>query len=357
MTDRRLLITGGSGFIGAQSVQAALACGFSVRSLDLAPPVIAGHETLFQRVDVRDREAVCRAVEAFSPTHILHLASDIDITISRLEDFVTTIGGTANIIEAARRLPTLKRVIHVSTQFVCKPGKQPKSETDYDPYTLYGVAKAESERLFQASGLPFLITRPTIIWGPRHPSFAQHIWRYIANGAYLHPVGLNPIMRCYGYVDNVAAQSIALLDGDPGARRVFYLGDDTIDYDMWADAFAVPLTGRRARRIPMPLLAVVAAGGSALQSVGMHSPIDLGRYHRMTTSSAIDLSPTFAIVGQPKVDFDTGVRETLKWLVETVPETYRMVGPAAAAASLQTKFMASTPAELGGPGPSAPPPA
>jgi len=338
-------------------VEAALACGFSVRSLDVAPPAIAGHETLFERVDVRDREAVGRAVEAFAPTHILHLASDIDITISRLEDFVTTIGGTANIIGAARRLPALRRIIHVSTQFVCKPGKHPKSETDYDPYTLYGVAKAESERLIQASGLPFLITRPTIIWGPRHPSFAQNIWRYIANGAYLHPVGLHPIMRCYGYVDNVAAQTIALLDGDVGARRVFYLGDDTINYDVWADAFSVPLTGRRARRIPMPLLAVVAAAGSAARTLGIHSPIDLGRYHRMTTSSAIDLSPTFTIVGRPKVDFDTGVRETLKWLVETAPEIYRMVGPAPAPASFQTKLMSSAPAELGGPGSSAPPPA
>lgn len=346
MTDKRLLITGGSGFIGTQSIELALASGFSVRSLDIKPPALAAHDGLFERVDIRDREALGRAVEAFSPTHILHMASDIDITISRLEDFVTTIGGTANIIEAARRAPQLRRIVHVSTQFVLKPGLKPESETHYDPYTLYGVAKAESERLMQASGLPFLIARPTIIWGPRHPSFAQHIWRYIASGAYLHPVGFRPIMRCYGYVDNVAAQAVALLEAEPGSRRVFYLGDGTINYDVWADAFAIALTGRRARRVPTPLLAAVAAAGSTLQKIGLRAPIDLGRYHRMTTSSAIDLSPTFEVAGRPAVDFESGVRESIRWLVETAPQTFKTSSPRAPAAPAQ--------AELGSSGPPAP---
>lgn len=333
MSEQKLLITGGSGFIGAQIVSQALAAGYEVRSLDLAAPSFAAHEALFEKVDVRDGDAVMRAVEAFSPTHILHLASDIDITIRRLEDYATTIGGTANIIAAAQQAPELQRLIHVSTQFVLKPGLQPRSEEHYDPYTLYGAAKAESEKLVRASGLPFLITRPTIIWGPRHPSFGTQIWRYIANRNYLHPVGLSPTMRCYGYVDNTAAQSLALLRADPGDRRVFYLGDGVVDYRQWADAFAQAFTGRRARRIPKPVLAGVAAVGSALQMLGLRTPIDIGRYHRMTTTSVFDLSPTFAVTGTPAVDLDTGVARTVEWLRAAYPDIYQGEAGAAAGAT------------------------
>src|SRR5208283_6137943 len=148
------------------------------------------------------------------------------------------------------------------TQFVVTPGQTPKSETDFKPYTLYGEAKAVSERLVRASSLPWLIVRPTIIWGPRHPSFHDQIWAFIANRAYLHPSAATPIMRCYGYVGNTADQILAFLDADPKQRRVFYLGDGTINYDTWVDGFAEAITGKKARRIPQSLLLVFARLGS-----------------------------------------------------------------------------------------------
>lgn len=317
MTEK-ILLTGGSGFIGANVVDRALARGFTVRNLDFRPPRKAEHRALWQEMDVRDRAKLVDAIVSFAPDRVLHLASDIDVNIRTLGEFQTTIGGTSNVLEAVKQLPDLKRFIHTSTQFVVRPGVEPKDERFLDPYTVYGEAKAETEKLVWAADLqvPWFILRPTIIWGPHHPSFAQQIFRHMKSRRYLHPVGRAPINRAFGYVGNVADQmfAFAMLDAGATDRHVFYLGDDSIDYDLWADAFSVGLTGKPARRIPVSLLKLMGTVGDGVKALGLRSPIDSGRAFRMSTASRIDLKPTHDVVGPPQTSFDAGVKETLAWL-------------------------------------------
>lgn len=313
----KIVITGGSGFIGSAVVQMALKRGFEIRNLDLKPPALREHNELWRSVDVREEASVAREVQSFQPDLVLHLASDIDVNLIQLEQYRTTIEGTRNVVTAAANLKSLKRFVHVSTQFVVTPGVVPKSETDFKPYTLYGEAKASSEKIVRNSAISdFVILRPTIIWGPNHPSFADQIWHYIAQRKYLHPMGSEAITRCYGYVTNTADQimTIACAALSSDAPRVYYLGDGTIDYDVWADAFSFGLTGKPARRIPVKLLSVLSTVGELAKWFGLSAPIDRGRFFRMTTSSDINLEPTFNVVGQPKVPFEQGVAETLAWL-------------------------------------------
>jgi nucleoside-diphosphate-sugar epimerase len=314
MAKTRLVVTGGSGFIGTEVVKRAQQLGFEIKNLDFKPPHLIEHQSFWANVDVRDPGHVESEILSFDPNLIVHLASDVTVTLKTLDEYRTTTFGTSNVITAAGKLTSLRRILHVSTQFVVKPGITPKSETHFEPYTLYGEAKAFSEKLVRQSTLPWLIVRPTIIWGPRHPSFHQQIWAYIASRAYLHPYSSKPIMRCYGYVGNTADQILALLDANPQQRRVFYLGDSVLNYDTWVDSFAQALTGKKARRIPDWLLYPLAGLGSGINRLGFSAPIDLGRYFRMTTSSAIDLTPTFEVVGKPTISFEDGVRETIKWL-------------------------------------------
>ncbi|WP_423068390.1 NAD-dependent epimerase/dehydratase family protein [Devosia sp. CN2-171] len=314
----RLLITGGSGFIGAEVVSLALKAGLEVRNLDIAEPRAEQHKPLWRRVDIRDAAAVSAAVAEFDPHRVLHLASDIDVNIRTLEEFKTTINGTSNVLAALPRAQSLKSFVHTSTQFVVKPGVEPTSERHYDPYTIYGEAKALTEQAVWAANLtvPWYILRPTIIWGPYHPSFATQIFRHMRTGRYLHPVSSRPIVRTFGYVTNVAEQMVSfslLADPDP-ARHVFYLGDASINYDSWADAFSVGLTGRPAKRIPVFALKTLGMAGDLVKAVGLPSPIDSGRAFRMSTASKIDLKPTFDVVGPPSIDFDAGVGHTLAWL-------------------------------------------
>lgn len=318
MTER-LLVTGGSGFIGSEVVSLAMTKGWVVRNLDVRSPRNAAHHETWRLIDIRSGADVIREVLEFQPSRIVHLASEIDVNIKGLDGFLTTIGGTENVLSAISKLQELKSFVHISTQFVVKPGVDVPHERYLEPYTVYGAAKAESEKRVWAAGLevPWFILRPTIVWGPYHPSFANQIFKYMASGRYLHPVARKPILRTFGYVDNVAEQIIGFAgmssDGVRN-RRVFYLGDQNMDYGVWADAFAVGLTGKAARRIPVGLLRLIGRAGDVVNSLGLSSPIDSGRAFRMSTGSKIDLEPTLLLLGSPTTSFDIGVATTLSWL-------------------------------------------
>lgn len=317
MMEKRLLVTGGSGFIGRQAVHLGVQSGYRVLNVDLKTPDLSlnSYESII--ADVRDEKCIRHIFDDFVPTHVLHLASETDILLDKIEDFTTIIDGSENIFRAATDQPSVQRLLHVSTQYVLEPGIQPKDERHYVPYTAYGGAKAESERRLWASELNgWTIVRPCIVWGPHYPTFADELWKYIDRRLYLHPATNKPILRTYGYVDNVAEQMIRLL-GIPAhqlPQKVYYLGDMTIDYATWADAFARALTGRDARRIPKFGLFTLGMAGEGAKKLGIKLPFSMGRYHRMTTASPMDLSATFEAVGRPSTDLETGVQRTVDWL-------------------------------------------
>lgn len=320
--ERRLVVTGGSGFIGSELIRLAREVGFEVVNLDIKAPTDREQHPLWRKVDVRDSDAVIGTILEAAPTHIAHLASDIDVNIKHLHEFRTTIDGTRNVLAAAESTPGLARFLHVSTQYVVRPGILPKSDTEYVPYTVYGEAKAETERLVRASSLSdWVIARPTVIWGPGHPSFATQIWRRMAEGKYRHPSTRGPLRRGYGYVTNTAYQMLKLVEADASALKhgVYYLGDGELDYGAWADAFCLPLTGRPAKRIPTQGLWVLGVVGSMMRAVGLPPPYDLGRYFRMTTSAPVDFGPIAGVAGASPISFEEGVAGTLAWLRHVDP--------------------------------------
>ena len=105
------------------------------------------------------------------------------------------------------RRPSVERVIITSSQFVCAPGRLPENDTDYFPETVYGQSKVVTEKLTREANLPccWTIIRPTNIWGPWHMRYRREFWRVVERGLYVHP-GREPVIRCYGYVKNVAHQ-------------------------------------------------------------------------------------------------------------------------------------------------------
>lgn len=327
----RILVTGGSGFIGSEVIAQLLKKGATLANLDIKPPTRPEHQPFWRACDVRDADKVRELTTAFDPHYVLHLASDIEVTLPRIEDYQTTIEGTRNVVAAAQALPHLRRFIHTSTQFVVTPGVQPKGETDFHPHTLYGEAKVHSEEIVRASTLKdWVIMRPAIIWGPYHPILCNAMWKYIANRRYLHPASKQPILKCYGYVRNTAEQMIAFIDADLSktSQRVFYLGDGSIDQDLWADGFARAFTGKPAKRVPKALLWLLGQAGEMLRPLGIRFPMNMGRYFRMTTSAKVDMEPTFAIAGRPSVSLEQGIKETVAWLEKARPDLLAARQPA-----------------------------
>ncbi len=141
MSPQRILITGGSGYLGRHLVRRALAGGrgvvgyttFSADPLGLPEGV---------RLDVRDGAAVARLVADFAPDVVIHTAGS-----NRTPDMAAVIvEGTRHIAEAAAAAGA--RLVHLSTDSIFDGASAPYDEAAAPaPLNEYGRAKAAAEAL------------------------------------------------------------------------------------------------------------------------------------------------------------------------------------------------------------------
>ena len=314
----RILVTGGSGFIGCHLVDRLVEHGHAVTNIDIKSPVNSCHEELWRNVDILDLEGLRAAVANAEPDILIHLAARAEISSSSWEDFASIHRGTSNLLDVLEENDGVNRLLNISTQLVVGPGHFPETDEDYKPYTTYGEAKAQAERQIcsRDPGLTWCNIRPTNIWGPYHPSFADSIWRYLEKRYYLHPNTRHPVIRCYGYVTNAVGQIIALMNAhhDEVHGKVFYLADDAINSSLWLDEFSLQFNGKPTRRLPYFVLKGFALVGDCLKKLNLPAPIESGRLMRMTTNYPVPLENTLAISGKPEISLEEGVGETIKWM-------------------------------------------
>lgn len=314
----KLLVTGGSGFIGTHLVALALEHGVDVLNVDLVPPRDPTHAALWRRVDVLDRQSLVNLSRSFSPVWVAHLAAYTGTEkTAKLQDYAASTTGTANVLEAVRRSASVQRFIDTSTQFVCRPGVAPASDETFEPHTVYGWSKVIGEQLTRHAGLgaAWTIVRPTTIWGPRSPTHPGRMVEAMKRGLYLHP--RRNCLRGYGYVKNVVFQLLAILRA-PRERvdgKVFYVGDRMIELHAWVDAFSRKATGRPARTIPLPLMKAIARVGDALTIVrGEPFLIQSTRLSSMIEDYSVPMQPIFDLAGEPPYSLDRAMDESLAWL-------------------------------------------
>lgn len=322
----KILVTGGSGFIGTHLIRELMAVGREVVNVDISAPLLEEHAAFWVAADIVDHQKLIEIVQQAAPDAIIHLAARADIEATDWSAFASIHEGTRNLIDAANKSPTVQRIINTSTQYAVGPGHFPQSDTDYMPYTIYGKSKAFAESLFfeQEPHAVWLTVRPTNIWGPYQRLLAGSVWRYVAKRLYLHPNVSPPVIRNYGYVGNAVRQMISLLDAPEADvhRRVFYISDGEIDTAIWLDEFSRQLTGKPTRRFPFPLLKCMALGGDILKACRLPAPLDSQRLMRMSTTHRVPFQPTLEISGDPQISLEEGVAETIKWLRAEHPLVY-----------------------------------
>ena len=208
----RIAVTGGSGFIGTNFAKAAEDADHEVKSLDIRPPKDPRQRQIWVDVDVCDADRVRSVLTEWRPDAVIHLAARADTDSDTLEDYAVNSEGTRRVAEAAAEVPSIRRLIHASTQYVFTLGRTPAHDEDYAPFTAYGESKVRSEQVLRGGDWPFTwtIVRPTNIWGPWHPRYPEEFWKVVARGLYFHP-GRKRVRRAYGYVGNVAQQLLAMI--------------------------------------------------------------------------------------------------------------------------------------------------
>jgi GlcNAc-P-P-Und epimerase len=316
----KILITGGSGFIGTNVVEALSREANTILNYSLHPPLEPEQMRYWRAGDILDPGATAAVFREFQPDRVLHLAAraECDETTTVETGYRVNTEGTRNVLDAIRASPSVQRAIITSSQFVCAPGRLPTSDTDYFPETVYGQSKVICEKLTRDANLPicWTIIRPTNIWGPWHMRYRREFWRVVERGLYVHP-GRRPVIRCYGYVKNVAYQIQKIFEApcDAVHGKTFYLGDRPINLFDWVNGFSTALTGREVRVIPRPLMRALALAGDIPTCLtGRSFLINSSRFRSMTTDYETPMEPTFELLGENPYALEAAIKETVEWL-------------------------------------------
>lgn len=321
----RILVTGGSGFIGTNLVASLVDAGHEVLNIDHNQPRNPNYISVWSKVDVRDQNSLRKSIFQFMPESLIHLAARTDLDGSSVDQYNSNILGVENLVHICLNCPSLKRVIFASSRLVCKIGYLPYSDTDYCPSTLYGQSKVIGEEIIRklAVNAPWswCIVRPTSIWGPWFGIPYRTFFDSVISGRYVHPLG-KKVPKSFGFVGNTVYQLIALLEAPANLihRKTFYLSDyPPIEVLSMANQIRNQISASPTIQVPVFLLKLLAKLGDLAKHFGVQNPpLTSFRLANLLTPMVYNLDNLEEIVGPLPFDTSTGISLTLDWISNSV---------------------------------------
>ncbi len=316
----RILVTGGSGFIGTNLIENLLEAGLLVLNIDIERPRNPAQLSIWRDVDLRSRDNLLAAIRDFKPTQIYHLGARTDLNSINVSDYSANTTGIINLIDACVAVGGINRVIFASSRLVCKIGYQPTADNDYCPTTAYGESKVMGEQILrQNSYLPFewVIVRPTSIWGPWFDVPYRLFFDHVRAGRYFHP-GRMIIRKSFGFVGNTVFQLRKIMDAPLSLidKKTFYLGDyEPIEVSEFSSKIADAFHVRTPVTVPTWLLSVAANLGDVLMQCGYKkAPLTSFRLKNLKTEMLHDFKDLSVITGRLPYDVNEGIILTVGWM-------------------------------------------
>jgi dTDP-glucose 4,6-dehydratase len=310
--EKTILVTGGSGFIGSNYLNYAVAKYPNYRFVNLDALTYAANQEnitvstspnyIFAKGDIRDVDAIEKVFKEYSPTHIIHFAAEshVDNSITGPSIFVeTNVLGTQNLLEVARK-NNITRFHHISTDEVygsLDADASASVETDsITPNSPYSASKAGSDLLVRSYhhtfGLDTVTTRASNNYGP-----SQHVEKLIPR--FITNLLLGKKVPVYGTGENVR-DWIHVSDHVLGIDAAFHKGTAGEIYNLGG--------GNEIQNIDITkkLIALAGLGEEMIE----HATDRLGHDIRY----ALDSSKATRDLGwKPEKDFETGLAETFEY--------------------------------------------
>ena len=306
----KVLVTGGTGYLGRAVVSALRARGHDL-VIFARTATRSGLPGALVDGDIRDRAALERAAAGCDA--ISHSAALVSIWRRRREDFdEVNVGGLRNVLAAAAasRIP---RVLYTSS-FVALPPrdlKEPILANDYQRTKVLADRVADQA---VRDGAPLIRVYPGVVYGPGSFTEGNLVGRLISDHLKHKLPGLvGPENRwSYAYVDDVAAGHCAALErGRTGAQ--YALGGENAPQRRVFE-IVQRLTGRRPPpRIPFPAADLLGAAEELRVTLFGGTPLlTRGAVEIFRHDWSLDSSEAIHDLGYTLTPLDTGVARTLE---------------------------------------------
>lgn len=323
----KVLLTGGSGFLGSHIAESLAARGIPFRAL-VRPSSVTTHLRTLPGVELvegtlDDRLSLDRAVNGV--THVIHAAGIVKAN-TPAEFHRVNAAGTQNVVDAILgNTPNLKRLVLVSSLSVSGPstnGKPLFGDPAPNPISNYGRSKLAAERaaLATKTRVPLTIIRPPLIYGPRDRevlAFFQAVKYRVFPFMGEKARGVSVV-----YAADAAAACIAALDAQVPSGRGYFIEDGHLNTLAELLSHIEAALDRRAwfrLSVPEPLMRT-AAFGAELYGKYSQRAVMLTRdkcRELFAPHWVCDAADTRrALNWEPKTNFIEGAQLTARWYRE-----------------------------------------
>ncbi len=306
-------LSGGAGFLGLHLSRRLLADGHHVRTLDVVPLDDAKLECSVEelRGDVRDADRVRALVEGADV--VVHAAAALPIQASRESIRSVNVGGTENILQAARDAGVRRVVFISSTAVYGVPEKHPIEESD--PLVgvgAYGESKIDAEALCRVAAVDTTIIRPKTFVGPERLGVFEILFDWIREGRRIYILGRGHNRYQLLAVEDLVDAIVRAAASPAAARETFNVGATefgTVRSDLQA---LIDHAGSSSRLRPIP----VKPAELVLRALELARLSPLAEWHYKTAhkDSFVDVSKAQRLLGwEPRLSNGETLIETYDW--------------------------------------------
>jgi nucleoside-diphosphate-sugar epimerase len=306
-------ISGGAGFLGLHLARRLLADGHDIRTLDVVPLDDAELERSVRelRGDVRDRARVSELVDGADV--VVHAAAALPIQASRESIRSINVGGTENVLRAAREAGVRRVVFISSTAVYGVPEKHPIEEGD--PLVgvgWYGESKIDAEALCRVAAVETTIVRPKTFIGPERLGVFEILFDWIHEGRRIYVLGKGHNRYQLLGVEDLVDAIVRAASVPEAAREIFNVGATdfgTVRSDLQA---LIDHAGSTSRLRPVPAKPAEVAL-RALELLRL-SPLAEWHYKTAHKDSFVDVSKAQTLLDwQPRLSNREALIETYDW--------------------------------------------
>jgi predicted dehydrogenase/nucleoside-diphosphate-sugar epimerase len=222
----RVLVTGAAGFIGQRLVERLANAGHGVVALARTPRggITGRADVTVIAADINDEAALAKACAGCDA--VVHLANATRVADPRLVHAVN-VGGTEKLLAAARRAG-LKRFVFISSISANRARLGP-----------YGSTKRLAEERVRSAGLPFVILRPSLVYGPGGVGLVASLSAYLRGLPVVPVIGSGKIELDPVHMDDVCTVIEQCLRRDDVLGRDYdVLGPDRVTFNQFLERLA-----------------------------------------------------------------------------------------------------------------------